>query len=52
MTRVLQNFAANLKRLLWSGFGDSYRESDSRTRVGFQSLKMLFILDICGGKGS
>ena len=29
MTRVLQNFDANLKRLLWNGFDESQHESDS-----------------------
>ena len=43
MTRVPQNFDANLKRLLWNGFGESLFILDSWTHVGFQSLS-LFLL--------
>ena len=40
MTRILSNFNANLKRLSWNGLSESWHESDSKTRVEFQSVML------------
>ena len=38
MGSVIQNFDANIKRLSWKGFGQSWRKSDLQNRGGYQSL--------------
>ena len=46
----LQNFDGNLKRLSLNGFGKSWHESDSQTRVRFQSLWISFYYKRCNKK--